>query len=402
MRRLAIFFLLILSAFTASAAAQSPGRHPPDTTVSILTFGPGREVYERFGHIAIRIQIPSREFDAAYDWGRFDFDQPGFISNFIFGKMLYAMGAARTQAVLDFYVRRLDRTVVEQQLNLSPEQTQRLIDHVVAQDTDANREYRYDYFRDNCATRIRDAIDVAVDGQLRSQSLGLTGTSYRSHSRRLTPVGLSNRALLLGMDAIIGQPSDKELIAWDAMFVPMELSKHLDTIALSQGKPLVAARVVLNQTRTPANAEPTAQPWLWQSSAAIGLLLAGATGLVRRRAILFRTLAVAWSLFAAACGGILIFVGGFTDHWAMQWNQNLLILSPLSLLLALLLLRRSWLAAASRLAGVIVGLSVLAIAAKLLPVGIQNNFPTLWLVVPMHCVIWLGLKYGRNLRWVNG
>jgi hypothetical protein len=183
-------FIAVLLAATLSAplAAQTPSTPEPGSqlTVYLLTMGPGDQVWEKFGHNAIWIHDELNHTDIAYHWGLFDFADKDFIPRFVQGRMRYSMGAFDMNETIDAY-RRANRTVWAQQLNLTPPQRQHLAEFVAWNVLPENRYYHYDYFRDNCSTRVRDALDGALGGIVKRETENIpSGTTYRFHTSRLT------------------------------------------------------------------------------------------------------------------------------------------------------------------------------------------------------------------------
>ncbi len=157
----------------AASAAGTP-------TVYLMTFGRGDAVWERYAHNAVRVVDPVAGTDLAYNWGEFDFDQPNFLGRFLTGDTKYAMRAFDSGVLAEAYARRFNRAVYLQELALPPAAARALADSLRAFDTEARRYYRYDYYRDNCSTRVRDAIDHALGGTLERALGGVpTTTSYR-------------------------------------------------------------------------------------------------------------------------------------------------------------------------------------------------------------------------------
>src|SRR4249920_1898934 len=147
---------------------------------------PGEEFWARFGHDALVI-VPADNPSLAmsYNFGFFDMDEPGFFGNFIRGKMNYQLVALPTSEDLASYQEQ-GRGVSVQWLNLSPEQTQSLATALEKNAQPENAHYRYEYFTDNCATRVRDALDNALSGTVKAQLSGRSmGNTYRSESVRL-------------------------------------------------------------------------------------------------------------------------------------------------------------------------------------------------------------------------
>jgi Domain of unknown function (DUF4105) len=385
-----LFSLFFLSVFPSAARADD------EWTVSVLTVGPGPAIYERYGHIAIRLKNDARDIDVAFDWGNFSFDDPGFIGRFVRGELRYWMEAKDVEGFLNHYIEGQDRTVTEQVLNLTPAQNLGLRQILSAQNTDANRFYLYDYFRNNCATRVRDVIDEATNGALQPTKQVGTPHSYRWHNRRLVPVGLENVALLALMDLAMGPRTDVRLSRWDACFLPMEVITTLDEARMvgADGAELLLVREkrILNSTASPRNAEPShaRQPaWWWMPVSLFGAMTI--LGLARLQGTLpFRVAATVWQALAGLGGVLLLAMICFTGHWPVSWNENLLQFSPLSWLLGWWIVRGRW-DAARTLSGVVLGLSVLGAAATI--VTPQQNAPAIVLALPLHAAVWGGLVW---------
>jgi len=228
---------------TDAAAAAEPGA---TLSVYLMTMGPGDAVWEKFGHNAIWIRDSTKGLDAAYNWGLFDFDDVDFVPRFLKGSMRYWMGGYAGGPTVEAYAG-YNRSVWAQELALTPAQKQQLLEFVQWNAQPENRYYLYDYFRDNCSTRVRDAIDRVLGGQLRAVLDTIsTGTTYRWHTRRLTQGSLPVYA---GMDIVLGPKGDHSLSAWEEAFLPMSLRDYIRplTVAAPGGGsiPLVREEVEL-------------------------------------------------------------------------------------------------------------------------------------------------------------
>ncbi|MDP2956850.1 MAG: DUF4105 domain-containing protein [Longimicrobiales bacterium] len=392
-----------------SVAGPEPGS---ELHVWLVTMAPGDAVWERFGHNALRVLDTSTGRDVAYNWGIFDFDQVDFIPRFLKGQMLYMMAGFRTEPFITAYAR-VGRQVVLQELALTPAQRVALRDFAEWNALPENREYRYDYFLDNCSTRIRDLVDRVLGGALarRFEAEG-TGTSYRWQNRRLTRM---DPFLYTGMDVLLGSPGDRPISVWEEMFLPMTLRDALrDMTVVDEAG--VERPVVLEETiAVPGNRPPDPEgppAWLrWYLL--LGVALGGVLAWCGRRAaggsrwgrILVGSLSAAWSLAAGFVGTLLVLVL-FTEHRFMFWNENLFLLNPLSLALVVLVPlamhqhgqgrpgRAAW--AAEWLALAVAFLGVVGLAAELLPATVQDNAIFLALVLPPHVGLWWALRRARG------
>src|SRR5688500_4185796 len=209
-----------------------PRPSPPGSglTVYLMTMGAGDLVWERFGHNAIWIHDAARGTDAVYNWGMFDFAQPGFLRRFLTGDTRYWMAAFDLNSTVDVYAGS-NRTVLVQELDLTPAQRAELQRFAEWNEREENRYYRYDYYRDNCSTRVRDAIDRVLGGLIRaSLDTVSTGTTYRWHNRRLT---LEVPFQYTGMDIVLGQPGDQTISAWEEAFLPMRFRERIRALRVT-------------------------------------------------------------------------------------------------------------------------------------------------------------------------
>jgi len=382
-------------------AAAKPGS---ELTVYLLTMGSGDQVWEKFGHNAIWIHDAVSKTDIAYHWGLFDFADKDFMPNFLRGNMRYSMGAFDVNETIEAY-RQANRTVWVQELNLTPVQRRRLSDFVAWNILPENRYYSYDYFRDNCSTRIRDALNSAVGGAIRSASeKSPSGTSYRFHTERLTQ---DDPFVYTGTLVGLGQPVDRLVSRWEEMFLPVRLMHQLRSVTVANASgataPLVLNERVLFQAARPA--EPTTvNRGIGGFLVASMLALLAGLALWARQRNAFRSsapmlmLAASWSLIAGVLGVVLAGLWIATSHVYSYRNENLLQATPLSLILAALLINLAWrlrsqrspaesrahLRTAATLAGIVAALSAAGFVMQVLPPFDQANGGIIALALPLH------------------
>ena len=396
---------LMLLAMLFVAAARLGGQTPmvpaprSALTVTLVTFGQGEEVFERFGHDALWFHDDATGMDTAYHWGLFDFNEPHFVARFVSGDTHYSMGGEYAVAMID-RERRTGRTVTLQRLNLAPAQAAALLAFVRWNALEENRYYRYDYFRDNCATRLRDALDGALGGMLKARfDTARTTLSYRSESVRLTD---GDRPAQLGIDLALGQPADRHLTVWESFFIPMRFRDALRgvQVATSTGGvvPLVAQEMQLPVLPgTPHIDEIPDAPSLVLRYLFVGVILAAVVVGLRVMMVTRRSAAWGLALFAAGwnlvCGvvGVLISLAWFaTRHVFWARNENLLLLSPFCLALVLLvpmaLLSFRAERAARNTAWVVAALGLLAALLAIIPGG-QRNGAIVALLLPAHLAL---------------
>jgi hypothetical protein len=400
---------LVLS--TAAVAAQSPGtpavspaapaREPgSELEVTLMTFGLGQEVFERFGHNALWIHDAAKGTDVAYNWGLFSFRQPHFLQRFLTGDTRYWMGGEDANFMIEQY-RALGRPLTLQRLNLTPAQKLALRDFLHWNEQEENRYYRYDYFRDNCSTRLRDALDHALGGALRAATdTILTPFTFRRESVRLTD---GDRPIQTGIDIALGRPADAPLTIWESFFIPMRLRDAIRDLTLPIGPNGAPVRLVAEERHiaplpgTPLVPELATSPRLVWRLLFVGVVLAATLAVIRIMAMSrrgaawgFALVASVWSLLCGVIGVILILAWTMTRHVFWAWNENVLQLSPLSLALVVLvplaLLRGRGTRAARIVATTILLLSAVGALLSLIPGG-QENRAIVALFLPVHLVL---------------
>jgi hypothetical protein len=394
-----------------TSPSSAPVSAPDDLRVSVVTFGPGDEPYEKFGHNML--VIGSAQGGLGFNWGTFEF-QEGFVGRFVQGRLIYWIASDPAEDVLRFYINHLDRTTWEQELNLTREQKQALWELCRWNELPENRRYRYDYFVDNCSTRVRDAVDQVIGGSIKRQMMAIPSErSFRSETRRLTAQVLW---LYTALDFVLGHPTDRQMTAWDEMFVPMLLHDRLNQVMITdssgQAIPLVKSdRLLHTSGRTPPRErEPFFVPWFLAVGVVLGTII-GRSGCAVAQApppdqklkeknpklqaskkrlwpsLLFTVFVLFWALLAGVAGWILVYFWVLTDHSAVRPNENILQLSPLMLpmlVLVPMILRRR---ARPRKIALVISMivlagSVLGVVLKVLPIMRQSNWNMIALSLP--------------------
>jgi hypothetical protein len=388
-------------ALAEPASAESSIPNPdPRLSISLLTIGPGEIFFERFGHNAIVVRDEASGQAVAYNYGIFDFEQEDFLLNFVRGHMRYRMAVDELEDDLAMY-RAERRSIVEQRLELTPEQTGALVRFLEWNAQPQHAQYRYDYFEANCSTRVRDALDRALGGALRAQSEGRSrGYTYRIDALRLmAPEPL----LALAIDLGLGPYADERIDFWQESFVPETLHNVVAQARLPRpggDVPLVSADATLavGQVEEPPVLPRDLRVPFLIAGLALGALLFW-LGRVQRRAarIPLATFALVFELLCGLGGLVLLFLWFGTDHRAAWRNENLLLLNPLCLLLVpawIGALRgrpaRTW---SRAVAWLVVLVAAFALFSKILPWFAQANLQWIVLLLPIHLALALVLGH---------
>lgn len=399
-RVFALMFLLWASVGFAQPAHWNAG--PGDELdASLVTIGPGDIYWTRFGHNAIVITDRRSGEARFYNYGIFDFAQKDFFLNFIRGRMQYLAVAEPFDRALVQY-RHEGREITQQHLNLSPAQRVQLKQFLDWNVAPENSAYFYDYYVNNCSTKVRDAIDRVLGGAIKRNLGGRSrGYTWRMHTQRLTAPELW---LYLGTHLGLSGYVDRPVSYWEESFLPVELSRRIVDVRVTddagQSVPLIADTVELAQARI---AQPSDEPPRWRVwFVLIGLALGAAVFLLSRSssgASRFASavlLGLVWFVCAFAGTGLLTLWFG-TAHEAAHANENLFVFSPLAWLLlpAVVSLARGRPTSRfmSGIAWAIVAISLLGVAVKILPAFNQDNLDWLLLLIPFHLAAAYALRH---------
>ncbi|WP_374151296.1 DUF4105 domain-containing protein [Xanthomonas sp. WHRI 7065] len=396
-RRAAACLLLLLAWLVAPAAmAQATGQAPaqsnvPAPRVGVVTMQPGEVFFERFGHDAIVVVDPVTGQATSYNFGFFDPGEPDFVPRFARGEMMYYLVALPLEEDLQQY-RAVGRGVSIQWLDLPPDQARALADGLAIRSQPENARYHYDYFVANCATMVRDTLDRAMGGALKSQLAGRSrGNTFRSEAVRLASPA---PWMWLGFDLGLGPYADRPLSRWEEAFVPMRLADSLTQVHNSAGRPLVqSTQVLLPHRIAPEPAEQQRHWWPWLLT---GLIVAAGVLALGRRQRLLAALALPYWLLCAIGGGLLVYLWGFTAHQSAWANRNLLLVNPLCVLLliggiAVLRGRRPgrWF---DMLRWVVAAAALLALLIHWLSFQAQDNLQWVLLLLPIHTALAIALR----------
>ena len=335
-----VFVVQILFVLSQVVAWASPAAD--SLRVSLLTCSPGKEIFELYGHTALRVTNLTKESDLTqnnrtndlvFNFGVFSFNQPHFIARFIKGDTDYTMDAVPFDVFLKSYFRD-GRHVEEQILNLNQAESHRLLQALMNLWTQENWSYRYNFFKDNCTTRARDIIEQAMDGHIvYAPSDKNKAVSYRSIVHEYTKESPWDE---IGQDILLGAEADKPIDGRAQQFVPYHLKKAFSKANIQRADgtclPLVQKelRHVSDTTAAPAarHVSPTVIAIIWL------LITAGIVTLRwKKKDTGYLWFYDALPLLLQGCMGVIIaYLFLFSSHPTVNSNWLLIIFNPIPLL----------------------------------------------------------------------
>ena len=301
--------------------------------ISLLTASPGVGAYERFGHTAFRIQDLSDGKDIVFHYGVYNYNEPNFIMHFVQGICNYKIGANYSESFIADYRHRRIR-LIEQELNFNKNQKSRLVDALIENYRPENRDYRYNFFFDNCATRPFDMINQYA-GPVVYDTLWVTDKTLRDMIQEKTMKG---NWLDFGISLAVAGRADQKTTFREQMFLPDYLSIALDNASID-GLPLVNSTHELTPYGNDiSSALHDNGPWYLSPLAAsclfliLSLVVTLANFRSKKRTVVSRVFDSTWLLLTGLTGVILWFLNFFSEHPSVNNNLNCLLFLPTNLL----------------------------------------------------------------------
>lgn len=293
----------------------------PKAAISVLTVGPGNSLNDAFGHSAIRIKDPLNQLDVVYGYGEYDFDAPNFYLKFIQGQLNYLISKtdfSRFQRAYMYY----NRSLKEQVLNLKEAEKQKLYNYLVNNYKPENRRYLYEFFYDNCATKIKDITNRTLNNVVTYN----TPKDFEAASfRTLIQNNLNKNSWgSLGIDLALGAIIDQKATPEEHMFLPKNIFSFFKTATIKNSNtPLVKSSSILF---TP---QKTKQPNVFLTSpyfilSLISLCIFYITYRDYKQNDRTKWLDVILFTFTGLIGMLILFLWFATEHSGTKQNYNIL------------------------------------------------------------------------------
>ncbi len=390
-----IFLLLILCPLVSeSSDIESLAEN---LEVRLAVIGAADPLYSWWGHVGFIIENTESGAARYYDYGNFSFEQDSFLKNFIMGKMDYLKMVSDPELQMK-YNAYLNRDITIYTLNVRNKNKLELYKLLENDILPENRYYRYNLFFDNCATRIRDRMDVLTDGEFSPKYKSLPSKTLREQIRRSL---YSNIAADWLLNFALSGITDKPATEWDGMFLPIELGKNVETMTVinSEGErvPFVKNKEIINIAKGRAEVID-APPPNWYFGLIAGLLIAAAAFFLKGRARTVLSLII--SLIFALPGTLLFFMAFFTDHNYSYYNMNLLFINPFLFVNFAMSIRQLSKKTIETRALMICWMitsagAVLSIILKIIPACRQDNWESIFLILPFAIILSLPEKKGN-------
>lgn len=300
----------------------------PKATISVLTIGSGESLNDAFGHNAYRITDRSLGIEVVYGYGEYDFDSPNFYLKFAQGKLNYLLSRDNFSDFYNHYVR-YNRTIEEQVLNLSAGEKQELFNYLENNYKPENRRYLYDFFYDNCATRIRDVANTAV----KSNITFTTPKNFKPKTFRALiheHVGLNSWGSF-GIDIALGSVIDKKATANEHMFLPKYIHAFFGSARINKSENLVkSSSTIFQKKETTTSSNFLISPLMIMGLFAMIILFI--TYKDNKKNTRSKWLDIILFATTGAVGILLLLLWFATDHSATAQNYNVLWAVPINII----------------------------------------------------------------------
>lgn len=337
------FILLVTVLFSLISLNGQELNLSEQAEISILTCSKGDDLYNTFGHTGIRVKDEVNDLDIVFNYGMFSFggssfdDQLKFGVKFIRGKLEYWLGVQEFPHFVYSYQSQ-NRWVFEQILNLNGAEKQKLLDALMVNYQPENRAYQYDFFFDNCSSRVRDMLENAVGPVFGEKESVIYEKTDKSFIDLIDPYIVHSPWLDLGMDVMLGLPSSRKASRYEFMFLPYHLR---DQISLAEG--LVKSEgMIVNEPDRPIGLSK----FSWTSPlvlfSILFVLIAALTYRNWKKNVHWFWIDRILLFFSGLIGCLFLFMWVGTDHLPAHANLNMFWALPLNLIALFFVRKTKW------------------------------------------------------------
>ena len=325
---------ILLSFFILQLFAQENKNSQYD--ISILTIGPGNSLSDAFGHSGIRVIDEINNYDIVFNYGVYDYNAPNFYGNFIKGRPIYSLGLNNFESFYKNYVNQ-SRQIIEQKLDLSENQKRIIVNKLITNSKEANKFYEYNYFDNNCSTKIADIFnEILLEEGFTFYSSDSSPNTYR----KLIYENINQNSWgALGIDICLGAIIDKKIEYRNKLFLPYNLKSYFNDLGNStiRNGNLVTTSVLFGEYSKYRETfiSPTYLLII------LSLIIISITYLDYLKRTRSKLLDLFILLPTGTIGLLLVYLWFFSNHTASAWNYNLLWALPFNLILLIELLNKN-------------------------------------------------------------
>ena len=332
----------ILFFFSTVLAAETK-----DYVISVLTMGPGSSLSDSFGHSAIRVQDKSKNYDLVFNYGVYDFNDPNFYSNFIKGYLNYSLGVSYYKDFKSSYISN-NRSIKEQVLLLPDVLNKKIADRLIFNSKTENKNYRYDYFSNNCSTIIKDIIDESLIDYDYENDYIVENKGKNTYRNLIYENINKNSWGSLGIDICLGSYIDQEIDVKKNTFLPEYLFEYLNSSYYKH--PDLSNKIKLVKKNNFINYENKEfqnlnSNNLFYSPLFIFIIISSFLLFLSLRDLnnkVIHLILQSTHIITSAIGFLLLFLWFFTDHFTSAYNYNLLWANPLNIILIFKSINKKW------------------------------------------------------------
>ena len=325
------YLIVVLFFLPLNILAQNDQCH---LRISILTCSPGEELYSTFGHSAIRVTDSVSHRDIVYNYGTFNFDEPGFYTKFIRGKLSFYLSTDDFDSFISEYIEE-KRDITEQVLNLTCAEKYNIVMLLQANMLAANRTYKYDFTFDNCTTRLRDLVEKCADTSINFGNVLSSKKTFRDLIYEYLNKN-DKQWSKLGIDILLGRRMDVIMKPREVMFLPDYLLKAFDSSTIDSRTLVSSKKNILELNAPPVIVDYFTHPLFIFTCFFLLIVLVSFSknSFIKRLLIAFD----GFMFFITGLLGILlIFMWVGTDHFMCKDNFNLLWAWPTNIVAAFLM-----------------------------------------------------------------
>ncbi len=358
------------------------GQLTSEAKISILTCAPGDELYSLFGHTAIRVSDSTKQVDIVFNYGTFDFNTPNFYLKFLRGQLNYMLSVTTfDRFILEYQYDQ--RSVWEQELDLSANEKNNLFRALIINAEPENRFYHYHFFFDNCATRVRDMIVNNLDGDIEFPSYPENKETNVSYRDAIASYLQQKRWTKLGLDIILGYPTDDAVNGETIQFLPDYLMSQFKQVRRKDSHNLLVGKTnTLLQFNNSGHKQSNLHWILLWISALIILIV---SGISIRYKLNSRWIDYALFTLTSAIGLLIVFLWFFTQHTVTGPNWNILWANPLHLIFLFRFKKQL----KPLYFGLLSGVIITTLFFLLVPQSLPTELIPIWLVLSLRIFLYI-------------